>query len=153
MPRVPNEALTPAVNLTVSSAMFTALTAGTPGGNEELNTFVFCVAIGILSGTLLNFNLKEEKEVMFGRKEKENDVNWEERIKPGTTVENPVAAEQMPKAALPGRTATEAAKALAGIKALIESLQLTDEETWAKVRDKNQEALNSLTKMECRFSN
>ncbi|MDQ0287518.1 hypothetical protein J2Z49_002646 [Desulfofundulus luciae] len=88
---------------------------------------------------------------MFGRK-KENGINWEEKIKPDAAEEKAEEKmeieEQAPKAVLPGKAASEAAKALDGIKALIESLQVTDEATWAEVEEKGRKALGSLVKME-----
>ena len=86
---------------------------------------------------------------MFGRNNNKENGNLKEGIQPGAeNTGEEKAADQAQKPALPGKTAAEVAKALTGIKALIESMQVTDQETWSKVEDKSRMAADSLAKTE-----
>ncbi|MDQ0287516.1 hypothetical protein J2Z49_002644 [Desulfofundulus luciae] len=56
MPRAPTGtiAVLSLGNLSVSAALYTVLTLGTPGWAEELKTFLLCTAAGTLSAVSLN---------------------------------------------------------------------------------------------------
>lgn len=148
MPRAPTKTLAALlfVNLLIATSLYISFLAGTPNWMENLETFIFCSAVGAVSVSLVNQFFKEDK--MFGSKKRENG-NFKERIQPGAenTAEEKVA-DQAQKPTLPGKTAAEVAKALTGIKILIDSMQVTDQETWSKVEDKSRMAADSLAKTE-----
>jgi predicted AAA+ superfamily ATPase len=88
---------------------------------------------------------------MFGRKEKENGtVNWEERVKPSEAVEAAEAAaenEERPAAKL-GAKDLSPKKIFEMVKALAESAQLEDEETWAEVKEKSRRAAGAFARLQ-----
>jgi hypothetical protein len=88
---------------------------------------------------------------MFGRKEKENGtVNWEERVKPSEAVEAAEAAaenEERPAAKL-GAKDLSPKKIFEMVKALAESAQLEDEETWAEVKEKSRRAADAFARLQ-----
>lgn len=153
LPRAPTKTLFALlfVNSAFTLAAYAALSAGSPGWASNLKTFAFCSAIGILAVLSANQIMKKEKEEnasMFGRKEKENGVNWEERVK-ATEAPAEAAAETEEKlTAKPVQKDLSPKKIIEMVKALAESAQLTDEETWAAIKEKSDRAAESFARLE-----
>lgn len=143
-----------------SIVVFVALTIHSPGQVEAVQLHALCAGTGaFLAGaaSAIIFKRKEHENFMFGKK-KENGISWEDRVKPNNGAEekteggSPLANQEQPKTILPGKMAIEAAAALSGIKALIDSIQVTDQETWAAVAKNAKQVQEALGDMETSLS-
>lgn len=129
----------------VSVGMTGLLTAGTPGQKDAVLLNAVCSFTGALTAGVLGmkiFNGGDAK--MFGKK----------AISPAEQPETVLGADggqagitQQAQPIVPLRVAQDAAAALAGIKSLIESLQVTDQQTWEKVAALARDAETALEEM------
>jgi hypothetical protein len=142
------------VNSAFTLSAYAALSAGSPGWTGNLKTFAFCSTAGILAALSANQLLKkEENGKMFGRKEKENGaVNWEERVKPAEVITEAVAETEEKITTRPVQKDLSPKKIIEMVKALAESAQLTDEETWTEIRGKSERAAGAMARLESALS-
>jgi hypothetical protein len=136
--------------LTVSGAAFFALALRKPGGEGWLAAHLLADLAGAAAAMLI-FLLRGEAFLLFGKR-KEEAQDWNARVR---CAENPEAAEGAPAAeAQQGNPAApesskslkprDIAAAISGLKVLLESVQVTDEETWREVAEAAREAAKSL---------
>lgn len=121
-----------------STGIAALFTAGAPGQADLIRNYGLYAAAGAFVAGLSTKIIQEGKSMaLFGKKDQE------EIMKTGA------ASETSPEPAgetLPRKTALEALTALSGIKSLIESIQVTDVETWNALRRKTAEIAAGMEK-------
>jgi hypothetical protein len=140
--------------LTVSGAAFFALALHRPGGEGWLGVHLLADLAGAAAMLLITL-LRREAICVFGKR-KEDAQDWNARVR---CAENPEAAEGAPAAeAQQGNPAApesskslkprDIAAAISGLKVLLESVQVTDEETWREVTEAAREAAQRIAEVE-----
>ncbi|MGB9886797.1 MAG: hypothetical protein ACPLRW_07365 [Moorellales bacterium] len=121
------------------------LTAGTSGQKDAVLLNAVCCFTGALTAGVLGMKIFAGGDArMFGKRavlpaEQQETFSGPDGGRAG------IAQQAQP--IVPLRVAQDAAAALAGIKSLIESLQVTDQQTWEKVAALAREAETALEEM------